>query len=324
MRLPRPLFLLQRKMLHLVTNTVIGLVRILPERGGYALGRNIAIIAWNCIPRWRRTADTNMRIFYKGEPRGADTRNGYRERMKLGRVAAVNLGYHAIEFVRMGFLPVKRALEMIVETEGVEDLQESLTLGRGAIVLGMHYGNWELAGAKMTSIHQMHAVGKEQRDPFFTNLAFPLRARFGMINLSSTSTFKSAIVRALRDGDVLGLAADQNGGKNGTFANFAGTPASTANGPAVLAMRFGAPLHMIYAYRLAPGRLRFVLSPRVEVDDIEGYDPLSGKYTPEALVACLERINAEYEKILRRDPTQWMWGHPRWKTRPPGEPHLYS
>jgi KDO2-lipid IV(A) lauroyltransferase len=320
---PRPVFQLQRSLLHGLTYAVIGLVRILPERAGYAIGRWVALLGWRFMPRWRRTSDINLRIFYKDSPLGADTPEAQRERLKIGRAAAINLGYHGIEFMRMGFLPLEHALAMIVESQGEDGLRESLALGRGVVIVGMHYGNWEIAAAKLCTIHQLHAVGKDQRDSFFTKLAFPWRARFGVRNIMASDKVNSAILRALKNGDMLGLVADQNGGRKGTFVNFAGTLASTVLGPAALAMRHDAQLHMVHTERLAPGRLHFILSPRIEVHDIEGYNPETGRYTDAALVECLERINAMYERILRRDPTQWLWGHPRWKTRPPGEPPLY-
>jgi KDO2-lipid IV(A) lauroyltransferase len=323
-RLPRPLFLLQRSLLHGVTYAVIGLVRSLPERAGYALGGGLARLAWNCMPRWRRTADTNLRLFYKHDALGEDTPEALRGRMKIARAAAINLGYHAIEFIRMGFLPVERALAMVVESEGEEHLRESLALGKGVVALGMHYGNWELAGAKLMTIHQLYAVGKEQRDTFFTNIAFPWRAKYGIENIMSADKVNSAILRALQDGNILGLIADQNGGRKGTFASFAGTRASTVLGPAALAMRHDAPLHLVYTHRIAPGKVQFIVRPRLRLDDVSGYDVATGRYTREALVECLERINALYEEVLREDPTQWLWGHPRWKTRPPGEPPLYN
>jgi KDO2-lipid IV(A) lauroyltransferase len=36
------------------------------------------------------------------------------------------------------------------------------------------------------------------------------------------------------------------------------------------------------------------------------------------------RINEVIEEKVRKYPDQWLWVHRRWKTRPVGEPDLYS
>jgi KDO2-lipid IV(A) lauroyltransferase len=33
---------------------------------------------------------------------------------------------------------------------------------------------------------------------------------------------------------------------------------------------------------------------------------------------------AELERVVRRHPEQYLWVHRRFKTRPPGEPDLYT
>jgi KDO2-lipid IV(A) lauroyltransferase len=208
---------------------------------------------------------------------------------------------------------------MVVEEEGVEHCINALQPGHGVIALAMHYGNWEMCGSyfshrlRPTSVH---AVGKEQRDDFFTRIAFPWRSKYGMRNIYAGDKVNSAILRALKDNEILGLLADQNGGQRGVFAPFCGIPASTVKGPAALALKTGAPLILVLCKRLSPGRFRFIIKP-----------PLNMTGLPEdrekAVVEVLRRMNAEYEAVIREDPAQWLWGHKRWKTRPPGEPPLY-
>ena len=42
----------------------------------------------------------------------------------------------------------------------------------------------------------------------------------------------------------------------------------------------------------------------------------------------VRRLTQQYTRIVedyvQRYPDQWLWIHRRWKTRPPGEPEIYS
>ena len=44
----------------------------------------------------------------------------------------------------------------------------------------------------------------------------------------------------------------------------------------------------------------------------------------EEIVANTAHFTKLIEEYVRRYPDQWLWVHRRWKTRPPGEPSLYS
>ena len=46
-------------------------------------------------------------------------------------------------------------------------------------------------------------------------------------------------------------------------------------------------------------------------------------YPSDDTVADATRVNAVLESLIRRSPTQYMWYHRRFKTRPPGEARFY-
>ena len=328
---------LRNKVIHGFTYCIIGLVRILPEHSAYAMGAGLAMLAWTLIPSWRRTAVRNLEIFYALYPAGRADK--WRRMIKnpdgseepatqarlseIARQSARNLGYHVIEFIRMGLQPREASLAMVVEADGSEHYDRAVERGQGAIAMSMHYGNWEVAGAHLASITMLYAVGKEQRDDFFTRLAFPWREKFGIQNIYAGNKVNSAVLRTLKNNCTLGLIADQNGGRAGHFIPFAGVLASTVHGPAVLAMRTGAPLLLTHCRRISPGRFKFIVKPPLSLEGVPGYDSAAGTFTPESTAEVLRRMNNAYEEVIREDPTQWLWGHKRWKTRPQGESTLY-
>ena len=309
--MPQWFYTLRNLPVRLLALALIGLVRILPASAAYALGSGLSSLAWRLFKRWRSTADQNLQFLFDGQLT-------HQERAQIGRESARHLGWYIIEFMRMGFVPIEQGLAMVTEVEGEAHLAEALRLEKGVIGLAMHYGNWDLSGAYLTQkIRQLYAVGKPQQDEFFTNIAFPWRARYGIKNIMSGNRLNSAILRALRENCILGLLSDQNGGSTGIFAPFAGIPASTVPGPAALAIKTGAPLLVIYTYRLGPGRHRLVIKPPLDTSNLP-----ADKET--AMVELLTRINAAYVDVIREDPSQWLLGHKRWKTRPAGEAWLYK
>lgn len=308
---PQWFYALRNLPVRLLALAIIGLVRVLPARAAYALGSCLGGIAWCLFPRWRRTADRNLELLSGGKLEKA-------ERARIGRKSASHLGWYVIEFMRMGFVPVEQGLAMVTEVEGAENLTQALEQGKGVISLALHFANWDLAGAYLTNnFGQLYAVGKPQKDEFFTKIAFPWRARYGMKNIMSGNRMNSAILRALKENSILGLVADQNGGSTGTFAPFAGIPASTVPGPAALAIKTGAPLVVLHTYRLAPGKHKLVIDPPLDTSGLPADKEA-------AMVELLARINAAYVEIISKDPSQWLLGHKRWKTRPPGEAWLYK
>lgn len=289
------------------TRLLIALAAILPPAVLLPVARLVAWLAWHFYPRIRRVAMRNLEIAFGDELSRA-------ERRQLARKCAHQTALAALEFIYFTHWRPERVLGLVKETEGWELLEQALAQGKGVLGLAMHFGNWEVSGAYLAlSGAPLAAVGKEQRDDFFTNLAFPTRKKLGLENIPSGKT-GSAILRALRDNKVLGLLADQNGGMDGMFVPFFGTLASTARGPAVLHLRLGAPLLLIVAKRLKPFEFKLMVRP-VECEVNGGGE--------EAEREVLAAMNRTYEQVIREAPEQWLWIHRRWKTRPAGEKPLY-
>jgi Kdo2-lipid IVA lauroyltransferase/acyltransferase len=105
---------------------------------------------------------------------------------------------------------------------------------------------------------------------------------------------------------------DQNAGRSGVFVDFFGRPASTTGAPAMLALRFGAPLLPSWSQRIGDG-FRYHIT--VEKPLIP---PETGDRETDVRILT-QQMNSRVEAWVREVPEQWLWGHRRWKSRPKDE-----
>jgi lauroyl/myristoyl acyltransferase len=117
-----------------------------------------------------------------------------------------------------------------------------------------------------------------------------------------------ALKEALSKGGILlGLLSDQRPGKGGVIGKFMGRECATTSAPALLALRYDAPLFAIVCYRVALGRWRMEVTDEI---------PLRENDQPRPAEAIMGDVNRHFEMAIRRDPANWFWVHDRWKKRP--------
>ncbi len=116
----------------------------------------------------------------------------------------------------------------------------------------------------------------------------------------------------LAKGGSVGFIADQNAGSKGLFVDFFGRKASTYKSIGLLARGYNVPI-MIGCARRVSSKLQY----EVEVTRVIHPHEWQGKDN-EVLWITQEYTRA-IEQFIRKDPTQYLWVHRRWKTRPAEE-----
>ena len=181
-----------------------------------------------------------------------------------------------------------------------------------------HVGLWEMCGLGHTSMgYPLASIARPLDNDYINDLLDGIRGRFGQKILAKKGALRGAM-RAIKEGTSIGMLLDQDAGKRGTFVPLFGRPASTLSTAAEMALRSGAKIACVAAWRDEESgchRLRIgkILSPgKWQGDRDESYRNE------------VRRITAEYtlqiEEAVREHPEQWLWLHRRWKTRPPEEP----
>ena len=121
-------------------------------------------------------------------------------------------------------------------------------------------------------------------------------------------------LKALRAGESVWLSPDQDHGlTQGAFVPFFSRPAATVTTTARLARRTGASVVPLL-YRRLPGSSGYELQFLPALANFPGSD----------LEAATRRINQIIERQALLAPTQYLWLHRRFKTRPLGEASLYG
>ncbi len=283
---------------------LIWLIARLPWRRAIVVGASLGAPLLRLLGRRRRIAQTNLVLCFPEldeDSRQAVLRENFRD---LGRMLA--------EFAASWMASNRSFARIPHRITGLEHLRAAQAEGRGVLLVGAHFSHLELCARLIAQQVPLAGLYREHGSPVFEwaikrrRLRYA-RAMFGRRELRAT-------VRHLKQGGSLWYAPDQDmRGKDSVFAPFFGIPASTITATHHLARMSGARVIAFHHRRL---------------DGTDGYeirlDPPLPDFPGTDEIADTARINAEIEAMVRAAPTQYLWIHKRFKTRPGGEPSPYA
>ena len=273
--------------------------RPLADRLGQFYARLLDLL----VRRLRQTANRNLTFAYP------DKDAAWRKTVIDGVYASI--GHLLVALARFPQITRDNVQDWI-RYQGFEHYERAKARGNGILFATAHLGNWELSAyAHALLTEPMNVVVRPLDNPHIDHLVETRRALSGN-KLLSKRDFARSILQALRHNEPVGILVDQNdAADNGVFVPFFGKPACTNLTFAKLAARSGAAVIPGFAV-WSPAERKYIL-----------------RFYPEVLItgdaeADTARIQAAIETAIRDYPDQWLWIHRRWKTRPPGEPGLYS
>ena len=273
-------------------NALAGLSWPAARRVGAGLGAAVHALGIR-----RKVARANLALAFPERPyaeREAILAAHYRE---IGRIAA--------EYGRMARLARAPVDEVFARRDGQEHIEP--LVGRGALMLSPHFGNFELAAASLARLNPVDFLVKPMNNPAVEARIRRLRSDAG-VGVISTQGGVKTMLRALRAGHWIAIIADQDMGKYGIFVPFFGRLASTPEGPARLALQTRTPILFGACHRGADGRHRLVVDPP--------HLP-QGDASDANVLALTAWHAARLEARVREAPEHWFWLHRRWKTKPP-------
>lgn len=231
----------------------------------------------------------------------------------IARRSYENFGRMMMEYLRLPKLSPEELLQRIsfAIPRELNPYEQALALGKGAICMTGHFGNWEYMGALVAQMqYPMVYLYQEQNNPYVDALIRGIRTKMNMPSIPRGAALRG-ILKALREKKFVAILADQDAGSNGIFVDFLGRPASTAQGPAAFVLKTQAPIVFCVAIREPQGR------HRVEAE------LLTFDFSQNAVTGDEEKLrqitvawSKVLEKYIRQYPDHWFWMHRRWKTKP--------
>jgi KDO2-lipid IV(A) lauroyltransferase len=237
------------------------------------------------------------------------------ERRQIGRESYVHFAWNMIDLVRSEKWSddeIRRHVRMV----GVENFNAAMEKGKGALLLTLHLGHFEL-GSLAAPLWGVRAVfvGRPLTNQRLYERVSAQRTRTGG-GLIGKRGVALRIARELRKGNAVGLLNDQYSKRaRGVFVPFFGVRCSTTAGAAMISLRTGAPVLPGFVVRDAADHHTATILPALETQT-------TGDLERDILSATAD-YNRAYEEIIRRHPEQYWWHTRRYRHSPdlPEDPY---
>jgi len=282
---------------YLAVKILAAAVRPFPFPAVMWIGKMLGDFLYFFLPYRKRVALLNIRTAF---PEKND-----KETLEIYRKTCRNFSMTLFEYFSAFRLSREKILQHIeFDSSGV--FEKFLKLTSGSIAVTGHFGSFELLGVVMAARGiPLDAVVKPMKNPKVEKFLDHVRSKNNYRIVKTKEGF-SKITGSIQNNRMIALISDQDAGKRGLIVKFFGIDSSTPAGPAVLAIRTGAP--MIAGFLIRKGTARY----KAEFHEIS-YDGLP-EDPEEKITEITQRYTTLLESYIRKYPDHYFWFHKRWKS----------
>ncbi len=210
-----------------------------------------------------------------------------------------------VDGARLPYTPEMQVRARMWMERGEEHIRAGKARGKGVILALPHVGSWEWGGAWLALEDMpMTAVMERLEPPQLFEWFLGQRKAMGLTPVPHGDGAGTAVLRALKAGEVVGLVSDRDLERNGVEVEFFGEKTTLPGGPATLALRTGAMLMPAAVYR-GPGTWHTgVVGEPIDTSR-------SGSLRAD-VVRITQELALSFEVLIRRHPEQWHIYQPNW------------
>ena len=203
------------------------------------------------------------------------------------------------------FITISKRQILKRSTCDFETINKLSVKGYNVHIMAGHQFNWEFGNAlaAMTLTVPFVGIYMPISNKVLDRIFYNFRERYGTILISATEFKNNANHPSFSKQYTFGLAADQNPGdpSNGYWMNFFGKPVPFVTGPGKGAVKNNTAVVIVGFHKIKRGYYHFSTKLLTENGSL---------FSPEALTVMYKNA---LEEIIRKDPSNYLWSHRRWK-----------
>ena len=220
------------------------------------------------------------------------------------QVAGNVLGNYGRIFSEYPYLKSFRngGLNNFIEIDGKNHLENIRKEKKRVVFVSGHFNNFELMAMQIEKAGiELSAIYRPLNNIFLNKIMEKIRTKYICKNqIKKGRTGTRQIIKNLKKGCSIALMIDQRV-REGSKVKFFGDLATTTTIPAQLIKKYKCELVPIYIERKEKYYFKMHISKPIKVNS---------KNTTEDITLFL---NTVLEKMILKNPEQWIWTHDRWK-----------
>ena len=193
-------------------------------------------------------------------------------------------------------------LEKFIEINGAENLDKIKEKKKSVVFISGHFNNFELMAMQIEkSGINLAAIYRPLNNIFLNKTMEKIRTNYICTNqIKKGRSGTRQILENLKKGNSIALMIDQRV-TEGIKINFFGSLASTTTIPAQIIRKYKCDLVPIYIERIKNHKFKMYVSQPIVINPNISQEEIS------------KHLNKILEKMILKNPDQWIWTHDRWR-----------
>ena len=217
-----------------------------------------------------------------------------------------NYAYIFVEYIYLRNFRLNKFSTPHIEISGKKILDDLIKSNRSAIFVSGHFGNFELMAMELEKKNiNLGAIYRPLNNIFLNPFMVFLRKKYickKQIEKGKKGTRE--VIELMKKNFSIALMIDQRLGESERLPFF-NKPAHTTTLPAQLALKFDCDIIPIFLERKEDDTFEVEILNPIKINKTDNTEKDKKEITI--------RLNQIIEKMILRNPKQWIWTHNRWK-----------